>query len=117
MSQKCAGIYLYPSPRTTCLAMRLVNGHGVRPQELGKRCLAKRVQGVTCDRRPEHLHACFGMRLVDEHGMRPPVIWSKVFKVSVCGDRPVSTAQYIPLLLWACVCATDMDMCRPNMFS
>ena len=39
-------------------------------------------------------------------------IWPKVFKLSVCGDRPVSTAQIISLLLWACVCATDM-VCVP----
>ncbi len=41
--------------------MRLVNGHVVRPQELGPRCLAKRVQAATCVSRPEHLPACFGM--------------------------------------------------------
>ena len=33
------------------------------PQDLGLRCLAKRVQGATCVRCPE--------RLVDGHGVRP----------------------------------------------
>ena len=60
-----------PEPLAACFGMRLVDGHGVRPQELGPRCLAKRVQGATCVRRPEHLPACFSMRLVDGHGMRP----------------------------------------------
>ena len=54
-----------------CFGMRQVDGHGVRPQELGPRCLAKRVQGATRVRRQEHLPACFGMRLVDEHGTHP----------------------------------------------
>ena len=49
----------------------LVNGHGVRPQESGPRCLAKGVQGATCVRCLEHFPSCFGSRLVDEHGTRP----------------------------------------------
>ena len=31
-----------------------------RPQDLGRRCLAKRVQGETCVRCPGRLPACFG---------------------------------------------------------
>ena len=50
-----------PERLSVCFGMRLVDGHGVRPQELGPRCLAKRVQAATCVRRPEHLPACFGM--------------------------------------------------------
>ena len=42
-----------------------------RPQDLGLRCLAKRVQGATCVRCSERLPACFGMRLVDGHAVRP----------------------------------------------
>ena len=53
-----------PNRLPVWFGMRLVDGHGVRPLELGPRCLAKRVQGATCVRRPEHLPACFGMRLV-----------------------------------------------------
>ena len=41
------------------------------PQDLGSRCLAKRVQGATYVRCPERLSACFGMRMVDGHGVRP----------------------------------------------
>ena len=36
-----------------------------RPQDLGPRCLAKRVQVATCVRYPERLPAYFGMRLVE----------------------------------------------------
>ena len=46
--------------------------YGVRrSQDLGLRCLAKRVQEATCVRCRERLPACFGMRLVDGHGVRP----------------------------------------------
>ena len=46
--------------------MRLIDGHGMRPQEYGPRCLAKRVQGATCVRRSallslanyEHVKRC-----------------------------------------------------------
>ena len=60
-----------PDRLPACFGRRLADGHDVRPQELGPRCLAKRVQGATCVRRQEHLSACFGMRLVDEHGTHP----------------------------------------------
>ena len=39
-----------PEHLPACFGMRLVNGHGVRPQELGESCLAKRVQEATCVR-------------------------------------------------------------------
>ena len=60
-----------PDRLPACFGMRLVDGHSVRPQELGLRCLAKRVQGANCVRRQEHLPAYFGMRLVDKHVTRP----------------------------------------------
>ena len=40
-----------------CIGMRLVDGHVVRPQELGPICLSKPVQIATCPRRQEH-HLC-----------------------------------------------------------
>ena len=39
-----------PERLLACFGMRLVDGHGVRPPDLGQRCVAKRVQGATCVR-------------------------------------------------------------------
>ena len=50
-----------PERLPVCFVMHLVDGHVVRPQELGTRCLAKRVQAATCVSRPEHLPDCFRM--------------------------------------------------------
>ena len=60
-----------PERLPVCFVMLLVDGRGVRPLELGPRCLAKRVQAATCVRRTEHLPVCFGMWLVDGHSVRP----------------------------------------------
>ena len=39
-----------PEHLPACFGMRLVSRHGVRAQELGESCLAKRVQEATCVR-------------------------------------------------------------------
>ena len=62
-------------------SIRLVDGHGVHPQKLGPRCLAKRVQGVDRSPSPEHLPACFGMRL---QGLSEPEFYGDlVYKLNL----------------------------------
>ena len=68
-----------------------------RPQDLGPRCLAKRVQGATCVRCPEGLPACFGIRLVDGHGVRPqelcPICLAKRVQDQFPGTQSMSRAH------------------------
>ena len=85
-----------PDPLPASFGMRLVDGHGVRPQELGPICFAKRVQGANCVRRPEHLPACFGMRLVDEHGVGPQELGPRYLDKRVQGATCVIRPEYLP---------------------
>ena len=90
MSQRCAGTDLCPSPKISpCWP-----GHAS----------GRRLRGRL--RPPEQ-----ALRTFQRRTSYAPLVF-KVFKLSVCRDRPVSTAQNLSLLLWACVWATDM-VCVP----
>ena len=70
-----------PERLPACFGMRLVDGHGVRPPDLGPKCLAKRVQGATCVRQ-----------------LTPHCLLSG--KHTICGaeksERPVLGDDYLP---------------------
>ena len=57
-----------PEHLHACFGIRVVDEHGVRPQELGLRYLDKRVQGETCVLRREYLSGSSRKLLCVENG-------------------------------------------------
>ena len=62
--------------------------------------LAKRMREQTCIRRPERLPPLLAQASWRRAWYTSPAIWPNVFKVSVCGDRPVSVAQNVSLFVF-----------------
>ena len=89
-------------------SIRLVDGHGVRPQELGPRCLAKRLQGAICVRRQERLPGWFSIRLVDGHVVRPQKLGPRCLAKRVQGVDRCPSPRTSPCLFWYASGLTNM---------